>query len=657
MKKLVKFAAVAMAAVTAFSFVGCNNDPQGNGGDTDKVLTPDGSYVTYTNTIPKVEGTIHERKIGTTSNKIISGGQTSYVLVLPDERGTYLSKAYAEFNFFMNEAAGIKLDVVFDGGLTYSADSKYISLGDTSVLRASGVSVDYEALGNQGYQIDTEGKSIFISGKDRGVLWGVYDLLGELVNYEMLHNEYYTLDKNVTELALPDLTIKEVPDFDYRLTSYGGIYLNETAATRMRMIRDANTYVKNCHSHSSFRMVPPETHKAKHPEWYSANGRQLCYTAGGNEESYKEQIKVASEYIIRMLEQDKEHELISMAQQDFNEWCTCQTCSALKEQYGTNAATAIHWTNDIADIVQAWIDENQPGRNVIFNMIVYHQTEKAPAVKDANGNWVPVDDTVKLHDNVAANIAPIAADFVSSINDSANAAMKETFESWQCLTDKYASWLYDVTYCDRPTYLVPYDTWGNSPDLLRFLKNMGTFMVFPEAACQQMQQTNFDALKQYVWSKLMWDVNADVTTIINHYFDTLYREAAPTMKTAYWNMRAEMINHKLMGRDGSCWTNSFTTKYWGKRYLVNQTEVFESAYDYIAKYKESEPDYYNFVNDEIRRESIGARYMLVKLYGGTFLPSEQISMATTVANDIIRLKTCESDLTYEKLYDSLFYSA
>lgn len=650
MKKFVKLASIVMAAVTAFSLVGCNESADNN---ADKVLTPDGTYLTYTNTIPKVEGTIHERKVGTTSHKIIQGGNTSYVLVLPAEKGNYLNKAYAEFNYFFNEAVGYKLDVVSDAGLTYSEDSTYISMGDTTVLKEAGITVDYETLGRQGYQIDTKGKSIFISGKERGCLWGMYDLLGELFGYEMLHNQYYTLDKNVTELALPDFEIKEVPDFDYRVTSYGGIYLNETAATRMRMIRDSNLYLKNTHSHSSFRMVPPETHKKLHPEWYSPSGRQLCYTAGGDEDSYKELVQVASDFIIGKLKEDLDHELVSMAQQDYNEWCTCKACSDSRTKYGTNAATAIHWTNDVADTVQAWIDENQPGRDITFNMIVYHQTEKAPVKKDENGNYVPVDDTVILRDNVAANIAPIAADFVSSINDSANAAMKETFESWQALADQYASWLYDIVYCDKYR-LVPYDTWGNSPDMLRFLKNMGTYLVFPEAAISQQQQSNFDALKQYLWSKLMWDVNLDVTTLINHYFDTLYRDAAPVMKQAYWNMRAELYNHKLMGRDGSCWTNSFKVKYWGKRYLVNQVDVINSAYALVAKYEQTDPSYYAFVMDEIGRESIGPRYMLTKLYGGTFLPSEQIAMAEGVARDIIRLKTCYGSDTYDKVYESLF---
>ena len=117
-----------------------------------------------------------------------------------------------------------------------------------------------------------------------------------------------------------------------------------------------------------------------------------------------------------------------------------------------------------------------------------------------------------------------------------------------------------------------------------------------------------------------------------------------------------MYNHKLLGRDGSCWTNSFKTKYWGKRYLVNQTEIFDSAYAYVAKYATTDPAYYEFVMDEIRRESIGARYMLVKLYGGTFLPSEQTAMAKSVANDIIRLKTCGGSATYDAVYESLFYA-
>ena len=95
MKKFVKLASIVMAAVTAFSLIGCNDS---SNSDANKVLTPDGTYLTYTNTIPKVEGTVHERKVGTTSHKIIQGGNSPYVIVLPAQKGNYLNKAYAEFN-------------------------------------------------------------------------------------------------------------------------------------------------------------------------------------------------------------------------------------------------------------------------------------------------------------------------------------------------------------------------------------------------------------------------------------------------------------------------------------------------------------------------------------------------------------------------------
>ena len=653
MKKFVKFLALALATVSAITVVGCDNNGGNKNSNSDKVVTPDGNYVNYTNTIDKVEGTIHERSIGQTEKKLISNGASEYAIMMPENTTTaYLDKAVAELNYFFTEATGFKLNLVTDTDVVYSSELKYISLGNTSLLQQSGVETDYATLGRQGYQIDTKDNSIFISGPERGVLWGVYDLLGVLFNYEMFRSVYYTLDRNVTDLNLPDLEIKEVPDFEYRLTSYGSIYQNETAATRMRMIRDSNVYVINTHSHSSFRMIPPEEYKTKHPEWYSSDGLQLCYTAGGNEASYQEQINVAASMIIGKLKQDLVHECISMAQQDYNVWCGCDACRALKLRYGSNAASAIFWTNDIADIVQAWIDENQPGRQITFNMIVYHQTEAAPVVINSKGEYVPVDDSVILHDNVAANIAPITGDFVSSINDSSNAAMKKTFESWQCLADSFGAWLYDISYGDKNAYL-PYDTWGNSPDILRFLKNMGTYLVFPEAAIGQKQQTNFDALKQYLWTKLMWDVNLDQTELINHYMENVYREAAPVMTQALYNMRAELYNQRLMGRDGSCWTGYLTPKYWPKRYLANQVDLLTSAYDYIEKYAESDPDYYQMVVDEITRETIGHRYMLIKLYGGEYKPGEQEVMKQTLLDDIFKTETHHSTATRDSMATAL----
>ena len=101
------------------------------------------------------------------------------------------SEAIGELQYFFQQATGLNLSVELDEGKTHEANAKYISLGRTSALADSGISVDYSTLGRQGFQIETKDQSIYICGETKGILWGVYELLHTLLDYEMYSNEYY----------------------------------------------------------------------------------------------------------------------------------------------------------------------------------------------------------------------------------------------------------------------------------------------------------------------------------------------------------------------------------------------------------------------------------------------------------------------------------
>jgi hypothetical protein len=58
-------------------------------------------------------------------------------------------------------------------------------------LEKSGIAVDYDLLGTQGYQIITLGDDIYIIGENDGLSYAVYDLLNRLVGLEV----YTTMQK------------------------------------------------------------------------------------------------------------------------------------------------------------------------------------------------------------------------------------------------------------------------------------------------------------------------------------------------------------------------------------------------------------------------------------------------------------------------------
>lgn len=663
MKKRIKILSLMLMAVLAVSSVfGCskkdngdtsNSDPNSStsapnqpGGDK-PVVTPDGEYIDHMGKESDVVGTIHERSIGTTQYKFFENGVTEYKIVLPSEPTSFDTKAVGEINAITLEATGVQFLSYKDDSIAYSDEAKYISIGNTGMLEGSGITIDYDAIGVQGYEIVTKGQSIFIAGGEKGVFFGALDLLEILFGYEYFTAQYYYLEKNVRDLVLPDLDIKEKPDFLNRIAPYGETFMNTSGRERMRMIHDSEIFTTGAKTHSTFDILPPATWKDSYPGWYSADGKQLCMTAHSTAEQIENMldndgaipeeldlmINATVDKMQQLLTADTTKNLLSFSQQDVNVWCHCESCEYLINRYGTPAATQMIFINKVSERMEPWLEENFPGRPVLFDILAYHQSERAPA-KQVDGEWVALDEHMVLRDNINVFIALIGADYISGINASSNIAMKNTFLSWAACSSNFAVWTYD---CYFGNYLVPYDSWGAMSDMLKFLYKINGHTLFLQGNYNLRNITNFDSLKNYVYSKLMWNANLDMQELINHYFDCMYKDMSDTMKTVYWNMRAQLYSHTLMGRDGSIWTDSMKPEYYSKQYFVDQLALLDQAKEEAKKYQTVDPAYYAWVIDEITAESIGPRYGILELYQGTLSSYELSAFVKDFGDDVTRL--------------------
>ena len=192
-----------------------------------------------------------------------------------------------------------------DTGLSYSADGKYISLGNTA-LKPADVTLAAE-FSSDAFRIVTRGKSIFAVGKtETGTQYGAYELLYRLCGLEWLHPDCYTIEKNVTDIPLMQYDITENPDFALR---YGTIYRSGDRLTHFRQRTQwADEYIKGdwrTDSHNSLSWFTefghPENDIRSHSKWMAnakpteigswQNGlpsetnkqkEQICFNANGD---------------------------------------------------------------------------------------------------------------------------------------------------------------------------------------------------------------------------------------------------------------------------------------------------------------------------------------------------------------------------------------
>jgi hypothetical protein len=134
--------------------------------------------------------------------------------------------------------------------------------------------------------------------------------------------------------------------------------------------------------------LPPSTYKTSKPEWYSEpRGDQLCYTAHRNEELRAEMIDIISARIIELfsMEKYKDYNHISVSIEDNQNCCICDTCAAAKQKYGADSAVMVMFLNDVAEVVEAWMNTDAGAaykRDFRILFFAYHATNAAPVVYD-----------------------------------------------------------------------------------------------------------------------------------------------------------------------------------------------------------------------------------------------------------------------------------
>lgn len=173
---------------------------------------------------------------------VVEGGETTFKLVVPSSTDTYSSKAIDDFKALFKDATGLTLSTVADSSnLEYKATSKYIVLGGNYIYSKAGLTVD-ESVKNDGYQIITQDSSIFILGKTtRGKLFGAYELLTRLFEYERFTPDTYVINKNVKNLKLETFDILDNPDIDIRISAWGYTYYESEEAHALTMRLDMNS--------------------------------------------------------------------------------------------------------------------------------------------------------------------------------------------------------------------------------------------------------------------------------------------------------------------------------------------------------------------------------------------------------------------------------
>ena len=179
-------------------------------------------------------------------------GETSYLPPQTEAASetyfTYASEHTAAYllQSIIEEATGIRLEVVAEGSAKYNAADKFISVGKTQLAKANATALGLTtgafkeaALASEykvakltyvedgktktfekdtASKVQTVGDNVFLLGvTGQGTLYGAQRFLREMVGYGYYMEDSYVVDEKV-EFVLPSETLVYIPDVEYNVT-------------------------------------------------------------------------------------------------------------------------------------------------------------------------------------------------------------------------------------------------------------------------------------------------------------------------------------------------------------------------------------------------------------------------------------------------------
>ena len=609
---------IAMTVMSVFMLLGsaCNSTPSNNKGTTNKGTT-DGEEIVVTKNDYK--NGLHQIDYTLTDDYVVRNNQTDYSILIPNSASEEVLFAAEELQALFEEATKATLPIIVES-TTISSDKKIISLGNTNCAISSDVKATAE-LGRYGYTIKTVNKSIFVNANsDVGVTYGVYGLLELMFNFDCFSDVLYYIDKQ-DDTFLYNYNVKDAPDMDTNLS--GTQYTEGNALRRMRFVKRDEITAGNTSVHTTLSYIKPDEYISKnenYKKWFTANKLQLCYTANGDEEYRDLLVTEVANMIADYFKRYPTQFYFNFSQMDENVWCGCEACKDSFDKYGSNAAVVIKFMNDVAEAVDAWM-ETEEGlpykRDYKIAYLAYQKTLSAPAkFNKETEKYEPIDNSIIPHKHTQIIFAPLEIDYTHSIYDKCNAAFLNIIRGWQSITDNVALYLYNTNYT---AFWVYYDCFDGLKDLMQLSAELNCGWFYMEGHWQQSGGSGWTALKNYVVSKLAWNVNLDINKIIDKFFDHYYADASDEMYQVFLDTRLiSRMNEDRICRSSSVYADIDEAGFWPKNMLVNCLNIIEEGLADITYIQKTDPKKYQAIYGNIVSERVAYGYLLAEHYADDF---------------------------------------
>lgn len=585
---------------------------------------------------------------------IVEDNMSTYYVVTSNNPLKKEETAAQEFVYFMKEATNVDFEVIKAKEVKNSY--KYISLGATPQFLEAFPDFDTsdfdKSLSN--YFISTKNDNIYIySGQNYsgyGVLYGVYDLLSDLINYTYYHDTEIYYEKLDT-VKLPNYKNKTViPSFDARSISTLYTMSHDVHGQRLRLINNSRGVEWNRalygHNHIQYILGPWDydeenntNYGTSHPDWFIYPGQErpsgnirntqifngFCYTAVETGLHH-----VVAEKMIKDIMAEPESIYVMCAQEDITFGCSCERCKkAMQEWGGTQAGLQIDFMNHVIEDIEAYLAVHAPGREIQYLTFSYLSTIDPPIkvdsedrpIKDENGDYIPYSSRILPHEKLRIYLAPITANYAYTFSSPINADTKVVLDGWKAVAkNQIIMYLYDLNY---RIYFVNFNNFGTVAGMYQECKDAGATYMLTQGVSDS-NTTCFDEMRSYVEANLMWDLSRSYEELADDFLHHFYKDAYEYMKDIYESVRNRYAYYQTLVQPSTGdTTGDLRNSNLYPFSLVRQLDMdIQKALDSIEYLQSENYSLYVTLRNRIMKEYLSVIYLKITLYSSNYTREE-----------------------------------
>lgn len=395
-----------------------------------------------------------------------------------------------------------------------------VFIGNTNPFAKS--SLDIEQITEDGFGLECQEGILWITGKDKGTIYGVVSLLEQSFGVSYWSADKYTCPQ-AQDMHVSQLAKIENPAFRYRQSQSYALAQDSIYKLWYRFELPSENFAAGLWVHTFDKLLPAAQYGEQHPEYYSYfNGKrnpgqasQWCLT---NEDVFE----IVAARIDSIFRAHPDKHMISVSQNDGNYTnCTCASCHEIDEREGALSGSLIHFMNKLAT--------RFPDKE--FSTLAYLYTMHPPK-------------HIKPLPNVNIMLCNIDCHREVSLRENASGQeFMKALEGWSAISNNIFLWDYGINF---DNYLSPFPNLHILQDNIQIFRDHHVNMHFSQIA--GAWGGNFSELRAYLVSKLMWNPDADVDSLTNTFLKGYYGAAAP-----YLYQYIKTMEGALLAGEASLW--------------------------------------------------------------------------------------------------------